>query len=283
MKKYSYFIGVVAVLGLLGVAKASSNGTASPQVVRLEKKNTLVMRQVFTEDSVSAVQQAALQLSAAAGASDTIYLYLDTPGGSIVDGSHLINTLKALPQEVKTITSFSASMGFITAESLGERLSLPDGVYMSHRAKIGLQGQIPGEINTRLHFWENATSDIETTMATRLGLTLPAYQNLIREEYWVSGEEAVKAKVADKVVLVSCAQDLSGTTDTTIQTMFGPIKVTYSDCPLISAPLAISFGALEGPANDVENVRRVVYEVLTNKYDFADNIFLQSEYAKYVK
>ena len=281
MKKYTYFIGVLVVLAFLGVSKAATSGS-KPPVVLLEKKNTLTMRSVFTEESVGAVQAQALAISGALGAHQDIYLYMDTPGGSIVAGNHLISTLQGLPQEVKTVTSFSASMGFITTQSLGECLTTPDGVYMSHRAKIGLSGQIPGEVNTMLAFWQNTMTNIETGISSRMGLSLKDYQDLVREEYWVSGADAVKAKVADKVVLVQCAQDLSGSTDTKIQTIFGVITVTYSDCPLISAPLAIAFGALQVTDAELANVKKVVFEVLTNPSSFVGDDNIQKQYYSYV-
>jgi len=285
MKKYVYFTVVAAFIAFLGATAFSANSTKAP-TVRLEKKSSLTMRDVFTEDSVAAVQSKALELSKSLGPNDKIYLYLDTPGGSIIAGKHLISMLAALPQEVITITSFAASMGFITAESLGERLVTHDGIYMAHRAKVGLDGQMPGEINTRLQFWTDVLAETETNVGSRIALNLVEYRKLTKDEYWVSGEAAVKAKVADKVVDVQCGADLSGTSDETIQTLFGNVTVTFSDCPLISAPLKINFGALEDNVEnhiEVTNLKNIIYKVLMDKSSFAGDAVLQNSYYHYVR
>lgn len=252
--------------------------TSTSNVLTLSKKNTVVLHDVFTEQTTSAVAAQAIAISGKLPANQPIYLYLDTPGGEVVAGEHMVDVLKGLPQEVKTITNFAASMGFITVQSLGERLITPSGVLMSHRATVGAEGQIPGELFTRLGFWAAYTRDIEDTMAKRMGITTDNYINLIYNEYWVHGHKAVAAHAADRVVTVRCGADMLGTYDQTLTTMFGDVKLTWSECPLISFPVGIAMDNL-----DSDEAQSVIREAYYNKYTFASDRDANTKFFHLVK
>lgn len=210
--------------------------------VKLSSHNTIALRGPVSYSSVAQLQAKILDVSAKLPKRSVIFLVLDTPGGSVGAGMDLIQTAQAIPQRVVTITSFAASMGFITAQSLGPRLILPHGTLMSHRAAGGVSGQIPGEANSRLNYLMESIQDIERYVAKRLKRSHSSYANLIINEYWTFGQRSVNQNAADQVVLATCDGSLSGTETQTIQTFFGPVKVTFSKCPLVSAPLAIDFG-----------------------------------------
>jgi len=274
---------ILAVSLLLGVS-VQAQEKATP-VVTLTKRNTLVLRDIIDDMSVAQVQEQAVKLSQQLSPGETIYLVLDTPGGSIDAGSKLITSLQALPQRVNTITVFSASMGFITVESLGTRYIVPNGVLMSHRAFGGTRGQIPGELNTRVKFFTDMIEKTSKKIAKRVGMTKQAYDALIMNEYWVEGDDAVSAKMADRVVLVRCDKELSeGRNTETLQTFFGPIDLVYSTCPIISAPLAINFNGLNLSEYNAEDkvklveIRKLILSLVTNKSEFYHDYFITNKY-----
>lgn len=212
---------------------------ATSETLTLSPENTVIFRYVFTKGTISQTVEKLLKLSSKMPDDSTIYLVLDTPGGSVDAGNQLIAAARALPQEVKTVTLFSASMGFITVQSLGERLITPNGVLMSHRARVGLRGQIYGEFESRFKFIKEGITDIESRMAERLGLTAKAYRAKIFNEYWTEGSNAVAQKAADRTVSLACDKDSLGTYVDTIRTFFGNVEVEWSHCPLVSSPLSV--------------------------------------------
>jgi ATP-dependent Clp protease protease subunit len=267
------------------VANAGTKATTNNKVLTLTERNTLVLRNVVDTQSVATIQVAASKLSQNLSKNENIYLFLDTPGGEIDAGNQLIATLKGLPQRVNTVTNFAASMGFITAQSLGTRYILPQGVLMSHRASGGARGQIPGELNTRVNFFTEMLDAQDEEIATRVGMTKKAYQQMIVNEYWVYGKKAVASKMADEIILVRCNKSLSeGKVEETIQTFFGPVRVTYSTCPLITAPLEVSFEELglsrydESERLTLSGVRKTILTLIYDKREFYHDYVLTNKY-----
>jgi ATP-dependent Clp protease protease subunit len=279
-----FLISLVLFFGLAANASTKKTSTKE-QVLTLTERNTVVLRNVVDSQSVTAVQLAASKLSQNLAKSEPIYLFLDTPGGSIQSGNEMIATLKGLPQKVHTVTSFAASMGFITVQSLGTRYILPNGILMSHRASGGARGQIPGELNVRVNFFTDMLDSQDEEIAARVGLGKKAYQKLIRDEYWVYGTKAVKVNMADKTILVRCNKALSeGKTVENVATFFGDVQVTYSTCPLITAPLEVSFDGLtlsrydEGERIQLSQVRKTILTLLYNKRMFYTDYILTNKY-----
>jgi len=152
-------------------------------------------------------------------------------------------------------------MGYHIFQSLDERLVFPSSSLMSHRVSIGgLAGQVPGEAVTRINDIIATSNEMDEKVAKRIGISTEAYQKLIYDELWLSGSSAVKLKHADRVAKIRCSNELlNGTQKSTVNTLFGPVEVTTSKCPLISGVLSFSFESVkfrsEGEA--LQMVRKV--------------------------
>jgi hypothetical protein len=110
---------------------------------------------------------------------------------------------------------------------------------MSHRASGGVQGQIPGEIDTRYVFWSTYLKQVMSDVAVRLDMTTEQYEARHYNEWWSAGDKSVIEGVADNVAMVKCDKTMSGTTKETVNTIFGPVHATWSKCPLVKAPLSV--------------------------------------------
>lgn len=246
----------------------------SGDTLALDDNNSIILRGVITYSSVAPVIKKLVELSSKLPTNSVIYLFLDTPGGSIDAGEELIQVARSIPQEVKTITLFAASMGFITVQSLGERLVLSNGTLMSHRASMRLSGQVPGEFDTKYEFHKKDIKAINNRMAERLGMSYEEYSQLIRDEYWVKGLDALEAKMVDKHVNVVCGKESLGTYEQKVKSLFGTFTVVWSKCPLVSAPLEVKSGVFyeSGTHNQVMEIltgsKNRVFEkyIKTGKY-----------------
>lgn len=285
MKKLLVTLAFVSALivGVIGIPNYAS-GTNDPNIIVLRKSNTLVLHSAVTGDSIAAIQMKAFAMSANLGSKGVIYLVLDTPGGEVDAGNDLIDSLKGLRTPVKTITLFAASMGFHIAQSLGERLITPSGTLMSHRVSVsGLAGQVPGSAISQLMLIFKQSIMMDTIISERMGMPIIDYQDLIRDEYWVTGKDAVDQKAADRVIHVRCGSDMLGASLETLKTQFGPASITYSDCPLVRAPLKVELGGLSGTAPEKEKLTEFLRELMYDKSSFVGDYITNNKYLNFLK
>lgn len=213
---------------------------AEPKTIVLTDDNSAVLRDAVTWNSVSKLQLQLLRLSATLREDEPIYLVLDTPGGSVSAGEMLIETLKGIKQPVHAIVLFAASMGFQITQASDRRFITDNGTLMSHRATLKLSGQLNGELESRLNMIKDIVSKMEKRSAKRIGVTLVDYNAKILNEWWEQGDAAVKANVADEVVILSCDKRLlDATVFEKVMTFFGPVNLEFSGCPLISTPVSV--------------------------------------------
>jgi ATP-dependent protease ClpP protease subunit len=246
----------------------------------LEARNTVVLRGPVTIDSVSRTMLQLKKISKKLPKTTPIYLVLDTPGGSIMDGLDLIDFANALPQKVHTVTLFAASMGFQIAQNLDRRYIIRNGILMSHRASVsGLSGQVKGELESRYKMVRRAVDYLDFQAAKRMGMDLNKYEAMVVNEYWIYGYDAVADKAADEEVLVQCGESLTGTEDLSFQTMFGEMTATVSKCPLIKGAVSIDASQLYDKA-DVQEATEILLMSLENKRVFIKEYIVTGKFVE---
>lgn len=276
MKKLFLGLLLTALVVVIPVV-AASNGS---DIVTISKDNVLVLNGVVNEDSVSAIMQQATKLDKNYALIDRLrgkqplYLFLNTPGGSIQAGLELIEYLKGLGRPVHTITSFAASMGFQLVQNLDDRLILSSGVLMSHHAKGSFEGEFggkPTQLDSRYHFWLQRLNemDVKTVQRTNGKQTYESYVSAYDHELWMTAPTSIAGGFADRVVLLRCDDSLSGVTEHDAD--FLGIKFTYdqSDCPLNSAPSNVRV------AGGVSNLTPDYIEFVKHKFISSKDVKLQ--------
>jgi len=244
-----FVLTMMMVFAFIVNAKAESPApkAASSNEVVLTADNSVNFNEDFNGKSVSELIERVKQLDSALKSNYPIYLFLDTPGGSIQAGLELIQYLNSLNRPVHTVTLFAASMGFQLAQHLDQRLILDYGTLMSHRPRGGFQGEFGGtdqgsQIDSRYLMWMEMIDKMDkvTVAKTKGKQTLKSYRSAYENEMWVTGEKAVKLGYADKVVSARCDASLKGTTEQTFNFMGFEIALEFSKCPLNTYPVSIS-------------------------------------------
>ena len=206
--------------------------------IHLTKDNHVLIRTDISYESVAKAQYEVAKLVEKRGTKDyTIYLVLDSPGGSIDAGLSLIEDLKTV-KNLETITLFAASMASAMVEALpGNRNITETGVLMFHRARGGVEGQFEdGELESRLDLYKRMVRKMEAVNATRMRISLETYKAQVKDELWILGFESIVKHAADNVVSVTCSQELiKGQETVSIGFMGMNMAVKFSTCPLIKA------------------------------------------------
>lgn len=230
------------------VAAAPVTKVAEPKaiVIVLSKDNLAVLNEEVNGQSVSKVLSQVKDLDGKMfSGNKPIYLFLNTPGGSIQAGLELIEGVQAAKRPVHTITLFAASMGFQIAQNLGDRLILKNGTLMSHRAAGGFEGefggQSPSQIDSRYTYWLSRLNEMDARTVERSNgkQTITSYQAAYATEMWRTGTQSVDQGYADKIVKVSCDSSLDGMTTNELNFMGIKIKYDLSNCPINTSPTNI--------------------------------------------
>jgi len=248
------------LLALVPASSLSSANGDNKEVIVLTASNTIVLNNEVNGESVSKVISQAKKLDNGLGGikervsgKAPLYLFLNTPGGSIQAGLELIEAINGLEHKVNTITLFAASMGWQIAQNLGDRLILKNGVLMSHHAAGEFQGSFggvsPSQVDSRYQLWLDRVRELDeqTVKRTNGKQTYKSYTEAYDHEMWLTGTKAVAGGYADKIVTVKCDSTLNGTSDHQASFMGIPINYELDNCPINTSPQNIKVGGQSGP------------------------------------
>ncbi|MBD1820951.1 ATP-dependent Clp endopeptidase proteolytic subunit ClpP [Cyanobacteria bacterium FACHB-DQ100] len=131
-----------------------------------------------------------------------IYLYINSPGGSVNDGLGIYDTMNHIRPDVCTICyGFAASMGafLLGAGAKGKRSSLPSSRIMIHQPSGGAQGQaVDIEIQAKEILY--VKNQINQRMANYTGRSLKQIEQDTERDFYMSAQEAVEYGLIDRVI-----------------------------------------------------------------------------------
>lgn len=133
---------------------------------------------------------------------EPIYLYINSPGGSVHSGEVLINTMRHIKAPVYTIcVGMAASMGavILSCGEKGHRYCMPYSDVMLHQVSSGTSGNIQDQ-RVSLEYSEILNKRLMTILAENCGKT---YKQLIKDtnrDLWLTPEQAVKYGVVDEIL-----------------------------------------------------------------------------------
>lgn len=203
----------------------------------LTPENTIILRGIVSDNSMYELRK---KLFAADEARkdkrQPIYLVIDSPGGSVSAGDAFIHAIAPHIENIQTVTMFAASMAAGIVQGLpGKRLIADNGTLMFHRASGGVEGQFEdGELESRLSYYKSFVRLMEQRNANRMNMTLALYKDLVKDELWMLGREAISMAGADEVVTLKCSPELiKQRTKGIMQIFVFVVEVTSSGCPVI--------------------------------------------------
>jgi len=131
-----------------------------------------------------------------------IYLYINSPGGSVSAGLAIYDTMQFIKPDVSTLCiGQAASMGafLLAAGAKGKRVCLPNSRVMIHQPMGGFQGQASDiEIHAKeILYLRERLNDI---LAKHTGQPIKTIEKDTDRDFFMSGEESVKYGLVDKVL-----------------------------------------------------------------------------------
>lgn len=274
-------LGLLAILGIVLIPQVSLSSNAAPaDLVSLSASNTINLNTEVDGESTSGVITKAKALCKKSRNKEHLYLFLNTPGGSIQAGLEMIEALNGLGCPVDTVTMFAASMGFQIAQNLGERLILKNGIMMSHRAAGEFRGSFggtqPSQVDSRYQLWLDRVRELDeqTVRRTKGKQTYESYTKQYGNEMWLTGTKSVAQGYSDKIITARCDDSLTGATTHHASFMGMDILYDLDNCPLNTSPMNVRIGGRDGVLN-IETVNEIKSKFL-KQYENQQNRVVDS-------
>lgn len=208
-------------------------------LVELNLRNFVTIRGPIQSDTVADFTNKISKID-----SDDIYIYISSPGGSVMEGLKIVDIIKSTEKsgvKIKCISDFAASMAFIILQSCPIRLASPSSVLMQHQMSLSLKGDIKN-VGNYLSFIQDIDNELDLLQSEKIGLTIKDFRSRIENDWWINGASAVDKKVVDKLVNMKCHKELDNKFEYMLLNFgYRQIQLIYSKCPFSRYPVQVMY------------------------------------------
>ena len=168
---------------------------------RLLKDRIIMLSGEVTDESANLIVAQLLFLESEDPDKD-IFLYINSPGGSVTAGMAIYDTMNYIKADVSTIcVGMAASMGafLLSSGAKGKRYALPNAEVMIHQPLGGFQGQAT-DIGIHANRMLKIKERLNKILSENTNQPLEKLSADVERDYFLDGEEAVEYGIVDKVI-----------------------------------------------------------------------------------
>jgi ATP-dependent Clp protease, protease subunit len=183
------------------VVESTGRGERAYDIYSRLLKDRIIFLGTPIDDNVANLVIAQMLFLAAEDQNKDIFLYINSPGGSVTSGLAIYDTMQFIKPKVSTLCmGLGASMGafLLAAGEKGKRAALPHARIMIHQPWGGAQGQVTDiEIQTRelVH----AKKRLNELLAKHTGQPIEKILQDTDRNYFMSSEDAKAYGLIDEV------------------------------------------------------------------------------------
>tara|TARA_B100000676_G_C18048539_1_gene829572 strand:- start:1464 stop:2069 length:606 start_codon:yes stop_codon:yes gene_type:complete len=184
------------------VVEQTSHGERAFDIYSRLLKDRIIFLGTPIDDYVSSLIISQLLFLESEDSEKDIYMYINSPGGSITAGMAIFDTMNYIRPDIATICmGQAASMGAIllAAGKKGKRSALVNSRIMIHQPLGGVQGQATDiEIHTKeILFLKERLNKI---LSQRTGKSVKTIENDTNRDNFMSSDVALKYGIIDQIV-----------------------------------------------------------------------------------
>ena len=184
------------------VIEQTNRGERSYDIYSRLLKERIIMLSEEVNDTTASLVVAQLLFLEGEDPDKDIYLYINSPGGSITSGMAIYDTMQYIKPDVSTIcVGMAASMGafLLAAGAKGKRFSLPNSEIMIHQPLGGFQGQAT-DIGIHADRILKIKKNLNSILSERTGQPLEVIEKDTERDHFMSAEEAKNYGLIDEVI-----------------------------------------------------------------------------------
>ena len=186
------------------VIEETSRGERSYDIYSRLLKDRIIMLTGPVEDNMANSVIAQLLFLDAQDNTKDIYLYVNTPGGSVSAGLAIVDTMNFIKSDVQTIVmGVAASMGTIIASSgaKGKRFMLPNAEYLIHQPMGGAgSGTQQTDMAIVAEHLLRTRNTLEKILAENSGKSVEQIHKDAERDYWMSAQETLEYGFIDEIM-----------------------------------------------------------------------------------
>ncbi len=184
------------------VVEQTSRGERSYDIFSRLLKDRIIMLSGEINDAVSNLVVAQLLFLESEDPDKDIYLYINSPGGSITSGMAIYDTMQYIKPDVSTICiGMAASMGsfLLSSGAKGKRFALPNSEIMIHQPLGGFQGQAT-DFDIHAKRILKIKESLNKILSENTNQPLEKIKSDVERDYFMSADEAMNYGLVDKVI-----------------------------------------------------------------------------------
>lgn len=186
-----------------GIVEESRNGSQIHYDVytRLLKDRIIFMGHAIGDDvvNIAIAQMLFLEMDKP---SDDIKLYVNSPGGSVIAGNALVDTMNIIKPDVSTVAmGMAASMGAIilTSGHPGKRFALANAEIMVHQPLGGVEGQY-SDMEIGMAHMKRLRKGLYEVLSKTSGKSFEYIEKICDRNYWMTPAEAKEEGFIDAIL-----------------------------------------------------------------------------------
>ena len=183
------------------VVEQTGRGERAYDIFSRLLKDRIIFIGSAIDDNVANLVIAQMLFLAAEDPEKDIFVYINSPGGSVTAGMAIYDTMQFIePDVATTCMGIAASMGafLLTAGTAGKRAALPNSRVMIHQPMAGTQGQVSDIVITTEEF-AKTKKRLNDLLVKHTGQPLSTIEKDTDRNFFMSPEEAQKYGIIDKV------------------------------------------------------------------------------------
>lgn len=167
---------------------------------KLLKDRIIFLSGEITDESASLIVSELLYLNSLS--KEDIYLYVNSPGGSVTAGMSIYDTMNFIESDVSVIcVGMCASMAafLLSSGSKGKRIALKNSEIMIHQPLGGVQGQAT-EIKIAAERIIKLKKKLNLMLSENTGKPLKKIEQDTERDYFMDAKEALDYGIIDKIL-----------------------------------------------------------------------------------
>jgi len=183
------------------VVEQTGRGERAYDIYSRLLKERIIFLGTPIDDTISSLIVAQLIFLESEDPDKDIFLYINSPGGSVTAGLAIYDTMQYIKPDVRTIcVGLAASMGavLLAGGAPGKRSSLPNSRIMIHQPWGGVQGTAT-DISIQAEEILKTKKKINEIIANHCGKTLEEVEKDTERDKYLSAEEAKNYGLIDNI------------------------------------------------------------------------------------